>query len=201
MSQKGKCFSAVNRGQRNKSDFYQTPKSLTQEILKKEFIPSKWDILEPCCGDGAIVDVLMETLPNRLRYFDIQNSGQDFLQYNEHHNVLLTNPPFGLANEFILHAKEIIFNKIIMLLPLSYLQGQERWRNLWQDEVFPLRSVYVLTRYPLLTDTIRDDGKFKTGMMAYAWYVWDKSYEGRPQIKWLDIQKYILSSKDDGFGL
>jgi len=33
---KGKCISACNRGQRNKSDFYQTPYSMTEQLLENE---------------------------------------------------------------------------------------------------------------------------------------------------------------------
>lgn len=31
-----KCFSACNRGQRNKLDFYQTPYSITEQLLENE---------------------------------------------------------------------------------------------------------------------------------------------------------------------
>ena len=33
---KGKCFSACNRGQRKESDFYETPYSITQQLLSKK---------------------------------------------------------------------------------------------------------------------------------------------------------------------
>jgi len=48
----------------------------------------------------------------------------------------------------------------------------------------------------MLTDQIRADGKYKTGMMVYAWYVWYnyEMYDSKrdPVIKWIDNDKYVL---------
>ena len=48
-------------------------------------------------------------------------------------------------------------------------------------------------RYGLLEDAIREDGMHKSGMMVYAWYIWDKSYKGEPMIRWLNNNSYITS--------
>lgn len=186
---KGKCFSLVNRGQRKKSDFYQTPFCLTRELLEREKLEGT--ILEPACGEKAIVKVLHE-----YGYdpdFDDINANKDFLKETQTYDTIITNPPFSLANEFILHAKKIYNRKIAMLLPLSYLHGQKRY----ESGIFKqLKTVYVFTRYPLLTDTIREDGKIETGMMVYAWYIWEKPWRAKPLIDWIDINKYIVR-KDD----
>ena len=56
---KGKNFSTNNTGKRRKSDFYETPYSITRHLLNVEAFPSQ--ILEPACGDGAVVKVLEES--------------------------------------------------------------------------------------------------------------------------------------------
>jgi len=188
---KGKCFSAVNRGQRKKSDFYQTPYSITEQLLEAEKFENS--ILEPCCGKGAIVQILSKYYnPEYIDCFDI-SSGMDFLKYDKglYHNII-TNPPFSLSFEFIQKSKEIYTEKIAMLLPLSYLHGQKRYYNKIFSE---LKCIYVFTRYPLLTDLIREDGKYNTGMIAYAWYIWQKNFKKKPIINWIDNNKYVIGSK------
>jgi hypothetical protein len=58
---KGKNFSANNvSGKRKKSDFYETPYSITRHLLNVEDFDYNLIICEPACGDGAIVKVLRE---------------------------------------------------------------------------------------------------------------------------------------------
>ena len=63
---KGKCFSKINRGQRRKSDFYKTHFSLTEQILEKLYFNKDIKILEPACGDGAIIKVLKKKDYNKI---------------------------------------------------------------------------------------------------------------------------------------
>lgn len=188
---KGKNFSTNNvSGKRKKSDFYETPFSITRQFLQSHIFYGK--VLEPACGDGAIVKVLNE-FGYDVDYFDIEI---DFLKYNQPVDNIITNPPFSLAYEFIQHAKKIAKKQCAMLLPLSYLHGKKRYDNIYTDKTFPLSSIYVYTRYPLLGEKLRDDGKYKTGMMVYAWFVFERDYIGEPVIRWLDNNQYVLNSKD-----
>ena len=184
----GKNFSCNNTGKRHASDFYQTPYCLTDLLLTKESLSGT--VLEPACGNRAIVC----RLPYCSMYYDKET---DFLTETEHYDTIITNPPFSLAQEFILKAKEIANHKIIMLLPLSYLHGKKRFDTIYKDKIFPLKKVYVFTRYPMLEDSVRPDGKHKTGMMVYAWFVWDKHYNGLPQIDWLDNNEYVIKQKEE----
>jgi len=94
----GKNFSCNNEsGKRNKSDFYQTPYCLTRLLLDN--ISLNGSILEPASGEGAIVKVLLDYgyAPD---FYDI-NHGYNFLEQQEKYNVIITNPPYSLALEFI----------------------------------------------------------------------------------------------------
>lgn len=51
----GKNFSGNTNPTRHKSDFYQTPYNLTRRLLEVEKFEGS--ILEPACGNGAIVSV------------------------------------------------------------------------------------------------------------------------------------------------
>jgi len=178
---KGKNFSTNNTGKRKKSDFYETPYSLTWLLLEHEKLEG--NILEPACGNGAISSIV-----GGVAY----DKETDFLKESNKFDIVITNPPFSLSQEFILKAKEVANKKIIFLLPLSYLHGKKRYDNIWTDTQFPLARIYVFTRYPLLGEKLRKDGKHNTGMMVYAWYVWEKGYKKEPIIKWLDNHKYIV---------
>lgn len=98
--------------------------------------------------------------------------------------------------EFICKAKEVADKEFAMLLPLSYLHGKQRYDNIWLDTIYPLKGIYVFTRYPMFDGILREDGKVKTGMVTFAWYVWSKSYTRKPTIDWIDINDCILNKKD-----
>lgn len=189
---KGKNFFGNNLGQRRKSDFYETPYSMTQQLLDHEpFAPEKIT-LEPACGDGAILRVLHS---NRFAAWGY-DAETDFLQETRSVDQIITNPPFSLALDFILRAKYVARDKFAFLLPLSYLHGKERLDRVYSDCDFPLARVHVFCRYPMLGDPLRADGKYSTGMMVYAWFVWERSHEGDPTIRWIDNQPFILSRLD-----
>jgi hypothetical protein len=197
----GKNFSTNNAsGKRKKSDFYETPYSITWQLLEKEEFNGT--ILEPACGSGAILNTLKEKLSNTVIGYDLSaGTDFDFLKEKGEYDNVVTNPPFSLAMEFILKAKQVAKKKIAMLLPLSYLHGVDRYHKIYQDDVFSLSQVYVFTRYPMLGEELRTDGKYKTGMMVYAWYIWvnrkwDLGFCPEPKIRWIDNQEYVLKKGD-----
>ena len=187
----GKNFSTNNSsGKRRKADFYETPYSITRQLLDKEGLVSP--ILEPACGNGAITRELSNKGFTYLSYDINALNSKNFLDETERFATVITNPPYSLAYEFIKKAKEISYNKIILLLPLSYLHGKKRFDNVWRDMEFPLKQVYVFTRYPMLGEQLREDGKYHTGMMVYAWFVWEKYWKDKPYINWIDNDIYVL---------
>lgn len=193
MSKTGKNFSANNAsGKRKKSDFYETPYSITRHLLNVEDFDYKLTICEPACGDGAIVKVLQEKT-NNVVFYDIQ---KNFLTETEQYDYIITNPPFSIAYEFIQKAKIVAKKKFAFLLPLSYLHGKQRYDRIYSDKEYPLKKVYVFTRYPMLGEKLREDGKYNTGMMVYAWFIFEKNYTGPSVIDWIDNNSDVLSKND-----
>jgi hypothetical protein len=191
---KGKNFSANNTGKRKKSDFYETPYSLTRHLLNVEYFDYSKIVCEPACGDGAIVRVLKEKWQsNNIVAYD---ADVDFLKDNRQYDYIITNPPFSLAFEFVQQAKKLAKDKFAFLLPLSYLHGKKRYDEIYTDRTYPLKKVYVFTRYPMLGEKLREDGKYNTGMMVYAWYIFEKEFKGNPTIDWIDNNTDVLSKKD-----
>ncbi len=190
----GKNFSCnQKRIKRNKSDYYQTPHCLTQTLLDCINIPKDKTILEPCAGENAIVNVLIKNNYSNITYYDINdylnNDVKDFFDETKQYDYIITNPPYSLSFDFIKHGLSISDN-VIYLLPLSYLHGKKRFDNIYNKGF--LKSVYIFTRYPLLTNVINPDGKIKTGMMVYAWYWFSNSNILNPEINWIDINEFVL---------
>lgn len=178
-------------GQRKESDFYETPFSMTKQLIEREVFHRDRLIFDPCCGNGAIIDVLLKN-----KYCadgkDLKQ-GYDFLKDQTVHCYIITNPPYSLANKFIKHCQKIVAKKFALLLPLSYLHGQQRYEEkLFILEEFPLSKIYVFTRYPMLGEPLRKDGKYNTGMVAYAWYIWERDTIKNPEIHWIDNNEFVL---------
>ena len=195
MKEKGKNFSSNNTTDRRKqTDFYETPYSLTRKFLDREYFDKSLSVCEPACGKGAITKVLKEYWDDNL--ITSYDQEVNFLWDTGHYDYVVTNPPFSIALQFINKAKRQVKSKFAFLLPLSYLHGKERYDEVYSDKEYGLKKVYVFTRYPMLGDKLREDGKYKTGMMVYAWFVWEKGYSDEPTISWIDNNDDVLSKKD-----
>ena len=196
---KGKNFSANNAtGKRKKSDFYETPYTLTRKFLDVEYFNKNSTVCEPACGGGAITRVLKEHWEDdKVTAYDQETN---FLWETGEYDYIVTNPPFSIAFEFIQRAKLVAKSKFAFLLPLSYLHGKKRFDEIYSDRTYGLEKVYVFTRYPMLGEALREDGKYNTGMMVYAWFVFEKEYDGSPVIDWIDNNEDVLSKMDKQIG-
>ena len=111
---------------RRELDFYPTPKDVTIALM--EFLNlEKTNIWEPACGNGAMVKVL-ESYGHNVTGTDI-TEGYDYLKINGTGlaNVIITNPPFSLSDQFIEKAlKEA--DIVCMLLKSQYWHAKKRRR-------------------------------------------------------------------------
>ena len=168
---------------REKNDFYPTPPSTTRALMEREkFEGVVW---ECASGNGAMSKVIEEY--NECISSDIRKGkniygekGIDFLQTNRKVDNIITNPPYRLAEQFIYHALDCADKKVAMLLKLVFLEGIRRY-DLFQNT--PLKTVYVFCKRQRIT--IGGKQMKNSSMIAYAWFVWDKSYNGKPTIAWI----------------
>ncbi len=88
------------------------------------------------------------------------------------------------------------------MLPLEYAHGASRFHEVYNFvDDFPLISVNTFVRRALLGDTIRQDGKYHTGMIAWAWFIWERKAiptRSVPIMRWIDNNEDVLR---DGFRL
>jgi hypothetical protein len=83
-------------------------------------------------------------------------------------DLLITNPPFSLAMEFILHARKIFpGTPLCFLLRLNFLESQKR-ASFFKTA---MPDVYVLPKRP----SFMGNGTDATG---YGWFIWRPALEG-----------------------
>ena len=177
--------------ERVKDDYYATPPDTTKAILNE--VKLNGSILEPACGEGHISKVLQEYYPNaEIVSTDLINRGYgkggiDFLTYDygRKFDTVITNPPFGLAQEFIEKALQISNDKVIMFAKIQLLEGKKR-RKMFLNT--PLKYIYVFSsrQNPWRNgESLDEKGKPWSSTMCFAWFVWEKGYEGEPVVRWL----------------
>ncbi len=155
-------MSRQKTGQRlNATDFYPTPPWCYENL------DIDWSMFssahEPCRGDGRIQFFLEEEQGLPCTYSEIMED-KDFFEHTESTDLILSNPPFSIAKEFIDHSLKLS-NTCIMLLRINYLGSIGR--HAWWKENTPT-ALHVLSKRPSFT------GK-GTDATDYAWYVWDKT--------------------------
>lgn len=171
---------------RRVADFYPTPHYVLDGLLRNEnFEGSIW---EPACGDGAISGVLeargFTVTSTDIIYRGYGKGEVDFLQESTFdarhfvHDNIITNPPFNKANEFLLMSKRYARKKIALLLKTTFLEGGARYKIL-TDKSFPLKCMYQFVKRVQFSGNAG-----ASGMISFAWFVWDKEHVGEPFIRW-----------------
>ncbi len=184
---KNKHLSIVGFGKdREEKDFYPTPPETTEALFEREKFEG--NVLEPACGNGSMSEIIKKY--NSVHSQDLFYRGygisltMDFTkcEWKKCFDNVITNPPYRFAKEFVLVAKKVATKKIAMLLKLVFLEGIGRY-EMFRDKEFPLKTVYVFCRRQKIYKA-GIIGK-NSGLIAYAWFVWDKGYKGKPVIEWI----------------
>jgi hypothetical protein len=172
---------------RQRDDFYPTPARATLALLATEQFNGL--IWEPACGDGAISKLCLahgyEVVSSDLIDRGYGEVGIDFLmEWKSRGQNIITNPPFKLAVPFVKKALELSNGKVAMLLKIAFLEGQER-SKLFRDS--PLARVLVFSqRLAFVPGGSAEARKLDGGgMMAFAWFIWEHGYTGKPTLGWL----------------
>jgi len=172
---------------RPENDFYPTPKESILSLLDVEVF--EHEIWECACGNGAISDVLLSkgfsVTSTDLYDHGYGQSGIDFLSTHLGDGIpsktIITNPPFNIIYEWIEHSIfDLDVDKMALFAKLSLLEGVKRTKLL---ELTPLKWVYVFRKRQTLTRN--GEKKRNSGMIAFAWYVWEKGYKGNPMVSWI----------------
>lgn len=153
---------APPRGARDPHDYYRTPIRAVGAVLPYLRLRPGATVLDPCAGDGAIMDVLtargfasvgIEIDPARATISGaVCADALDEDAAWPHSDGIVMNPPFSRAEEFILRARRACPDgDVAVLLRLSLLAGQAR-AALWAGHP---ADVIVLAERPSFTAHLR----------------------------------------------
>lgn len=181
--------------EREKHDFYAT----SPEAVKKLFdanidftIPNV--IYEPACGTGCLSEVLKQEYGKKVYSYDIIDRGygdgtKDFFLTNELPkgcNCILTNPPYSLATEFIIHSLRLLPEDglCIMFLKTTFLEGKNRYKKIF-SKTPPIYIYQFVSRILCARNGDFQKAQKEGSAVSYAWFVFKKGYTGGTTLKWI----------------
>lgn len=169
--------------ERDLFDYYATPPEAVEELLKRETFSPR--IIEPSCGELNISKVL-KAHGHQVKNFDIIDRlkdgsiiEQDFLAVEPYYpkSDIITNPPYDKATEFVYQSLKAIDEgqKVAMLLKLTFLETKKR-KELFTK--YPAKKIYVFSYRIDCPKNNLPQKKPTSSAVCYAWYVWEKGYQG-----------------------
>ena len=177
--------------ERQNEDYYATHPEAAEWLIKLEYFDGK-DIWKCASGENHLANVFKDA-GFTVRTSDIIKRTEeteviDFLTYEgEWKGHIVTNPPYKNAQEFIEKALSIVpeGKKVCMFLKVQFLEGKAR-RKMF--EKYPPKRIWVSSSRILCAKNGDFERMIKGGgsAMAYAWFVWEKGYEGDTVVKWFN---------------
>lgn len=157
-------MSSAGQAKRRDNDFYPSPDWTVKVLLKRLQMRHDDTFLEPARGDGAIYD-LIELESKKWAELSM---GVDYLNpdCDLSADVIITNPPFLLFEEFIKRAIDRDLKPrgtFALLLRVNALGGLFRY-EFWRE--YPITHMLTLTPRPTFTGGGTDSSE-------YAWFIWD----------------------------
>lgn len=202
-----KLLGAHSTTERAKDDFYQSSPEIANALFecvkagikRNELYAEGLEetvIIDSSVGTGTLLELFRYKCWSLIGY-DIADRGykfvsvQDWLTVKEIPNprnkpkVIVQNPPFKLALEFVQHSLELLNNGELLfsLHRIQFLEGLERFKSLYKNKYKRPKYVFIFTkRVSCITPDIENKGQ---NAVCFAWFMWQKGYRGSTQIKWI----------------
>lgn len=207
-----KLLGAHSTTERAKDDFYQSSTEIANALFEcvKTGIKGnklyaegleKTVIIDSSVGTGVLLEPFEKVSWLQIGY-DIADRGYEHVIIRDWFNVnadmwkneirfyprpkiIVQNPPFKLALEFVQHSLELLNNGELLfsLHRIQFLEGLERFENLYKNKYKRPKYVFIFTkRVSCITPDIENKGK---NAVCFAWFMWQKGYRGSTQIKWI----------------
>jgi len=179
---------------REVNDYYATDPKAVEMLMELEAFNKDFPIMEPSCGEGHMAKVISHKGFKVIAYDLIDRgygiTGVDFLEIhkeNRFYGSIITNPPYSLAKEFIMHSLNIIPDgfKVAMFLKVQFMEGKGR-KQMFSD--YPPKTIWISSSRINCAKNGNFEGLRTSGgsAVAYAWYVWKKGFKGTTELKWFN---------------
>lgn len=163
------------QGKKTKHQFHKTAQEATKALMKIEGRRLPRKLLEPCCGDGAIVKVLRNSgflvdASDVVKRGCPRSSVKDFVRH-EFKGVkgIVTNPPYRLATEMLMKALSTS-PYVAFLCQLNFLAGIHRMRTHQRS----LSRIIVFSRRLPMMHRENYKGKKAGSWFDHAWFIFDQ---------------------------
>jgi hypothetical protein len=190
-----------SEGKKSLDDF-PTPLWATRALVEKVIGPEMvrgLTCLEPACGRGHMAVALAEYF-STIEAKDVFDYGfgavANFLKAKRSEGSVdwvITNPPFRLAEDFIIRALPIARIGVAMLVRTVFVESVGRYKRLFQ----PIPPTYVAQfteRVPMVKGRVDKKASTATG---YAWVVWDKRLKSKTKLVWISPCRKALERDGD----
>jgi hypothetical protein len=207
-SGQGKVFrtlgsSAHTDSLREVDDYYATDPVAAEFLCEIEYSVLHFSktVWECACGEGHLsrvfekegLNVVSTDLVDRnygVTGVDFFSTTKEFVEENKI-DVIVTNPPFSKALEFVKHAHSIIpvYGYVMMFLRLQFMEGQKR-REFF--DMYPPVRIWVSSKRITCAKNADFEYMRKNGgsAMCFAWFVWNKlseeAYQTDTELKWFN---------------
>ena len=176
-------------------------RSLFKYVLNKDKLINQ-KCMEPACGRGFMAEVLKEYFL-KVDASDIHDYGygevKNFLATGEiKTDWIITNPPFNLAEEFVINALSQARSGVAILVRTVFLEGIGRHKRLFS--LFPPTILAQFAeRVPIVKGRV--DSKVSSAT-SYAWFVWKKpTIKSETKVLWIPPCRKELEKEEDYNGL
>lgn len=157
-------------------DFFPTPPWATRALIRHVIRPGG-DVLDPCAGAGHMAETLREQF-DKVYSCDIADYGYkldrngDFLdpEFKPRVDWVIANPPFKLAESFILKSLQCARIGVAMMVRTSFVEGSGRYKRLYSINP-PSIIAHFVERVPMVKGRYDPDA---TTMTSYCWFVWQR---------------------------
>lgn len=176
---------AVGSDKRERDDYYATEPKAVELLLDLEKFDS--NILEPCCGEGHMSEVLKSAGYN-VTSSDLIDRGygevKSLFDYEHFDGDIITNPPYKLALDCVKKSLDLVDDghKVAMFLKIQFLESKTR-REFFEQ--CPPKVVYVASAR-LMCAKNGDFTQYAGKAMSFAWFIWEKGYKGDTILKWFN---------------
>ena len=173
---------------RAENDLYTTNPIAITLLAENGYLDKDTVYWECACGDGSLSEEL-----KRLGYNVVSSDlydygysdgeyGVDFLKTkNNLGEDIITNPPFKILTEFILKGLSLTNQKLFIFSRLQTLESINRYERIFKDNP-PMFVLPFVKRVPCYKN---GDKNRSSSVTPYAWYIWDKDYDGKTMVEWL----------------
>ncbi len=183
-------------------DDFPTPPWATRALLEyviNEGVDRSQSCLEPACGAGHMAKVLEEYFC-QVRCSDAYEYGygpvRNFLTHPYETNAVdwvITNPPFRLAEEFVLRSLQVARRGVAILARTVFLESSGRYNRIFRDQP-PSKFAQFVERVPMVKGRLDKNASTATG---YAWLVWENGAAGSPRLLWVPPCRKQLERSSD----